>query len=715
MQLKRIQIKNYKKLLNTDLSLENDITLIAGPNNSGKTSIIEVLKFLLTDNKDKIELSEINTKKLNEWIENFFEKYKLILEKNLKDDILIEEITTFFINNSLNSEEILPVVCLEVGYDKKIDNLTDIIRFTYELGESNSVFFKYKCILNEEKFKKLLIDNNKKILKRFNNEKSDEVHKKHSIYRIIKSIIQSSIDERFYYTNSSYLDESSVLKTEFKSLFNVKIVTALRKLDDNKDDSNYSLSKSMINVVSKKEEYVNKLDNISDSLYQKLEENNIEEFILNESLSKFNLELKDTSGSEYFAKIGLLINPESEDINGLLKESTSAQYSVENIKLEEYSQGLGYSNMVYLHMIQQNFENSIDLSKINIMVIEEPESHMHPQMQSSFFKKILSYYKSNTSQCIISTHSTEIVNNIEDIKKIRVLRNTNNAFESKLYDLRLFSNMIKGKKYDDTITKIDFYNFFFTVGFPNIIFSNKVILFEGDTERIFLKYIIKNKFEGLNSDYISYVQVGGAYAKNYFDLLKYLNIKTLVLTDIDYNQDIIEKDKILKSTSTNATINYSYNSLNAFVKNKDTQIECLSEEKQVEETIERDDAIDDNNIISIDKIYKWLKDDSNNLIGIYTQSEDDKYCRTLEEAMLAKFLNINIWDSKNKSEWIQVRKNNHLVFTIPRKENITIRDIVKSSSNNKTDFMYSAIISSKYLDMIPNYIQQGLEWLDGRK
>ena len=44
MQLKKLKIKNYKRLLDVELSLENDITLITGPNNSGKTSIIEVLK-----------------------------------------------------------------------------------------------------------------------------------------------------------------------------------------------------------------------------------------------------------------------------------------------------------------------------------------------------------------------------------------------------------------------------------------------------------------------------------------------------------------------------------------------------------------------------------------------------------------------------------------------------------------------------------------------
>lgn len=701
MQIKKIKISNYKKLLDIDLNLEKDITLIAGPNNSGKTSIVEILKFLFTDNKDKIELSELNAKLLDEWLQSFYKNYETILEKSINDEKLPEELTNFFRDNPIKDNGIMPVINIEVTYDKKNDNLTDVIRYTYELDDSNSIYFKYKCKLNEEKFKKYLIENNKKLLTRYQNDKINETQKLLSIKRIIKGIFQLSIDELYYFTNSDYTDENPIKRNEFKSLFNIKIISALRKLDDDKNDSNYSLSKSMINIASKKDEFTSKLDNISDSLFQKLEENDIEKFILKESMSKFNSELQSTSGSEYFAKIGLLINPESEDLNNLLKETTTAQYDVNNYSLGEYSQGLGYSNMVYMHMIQQNFESNINLSKINIMVIEEPESHMHPQMQTSFFKKLLSFYDKNVPQCIISTHSTEIVNNIEDIKKIRVLRNTDNAFESKIYDLKIFYEKIYGKNYDETTTKIDFYNFFFTVGFPNIIFSNKAILFEGDSERILLKNIIKNEYKELYNDYISYVQVGGAYAKNYFDLLKFLNIKTLVLTDIDYDMNETEKDNILKSVSTNATINYSYSELQKFLESSESQIESIN---------------DDISNPKVEDIYNSFKENGNKLIGIFTQTADDNYSRTLEESMLTKFLNIMIWETKTKNEWTEFRKQNNLKFSIPRnKDNITIRDLIKSSSNNKIDFMYSVILSSKQHDMLPNYIKKGLVWLDGKE
>lgn len=120
MQIKKIKIYNYKKLLNIDLNLENDITLIAGPNNAGKTSIVEVFKFIFTDNKNKIELSELNTKLLNDWIKTFYTNYENIIKKDLNDDELPSQLTDFFLKFPINDINILPIINIQVIYDKKM-------------------------------------------------------------------------------------------------------------------------------------------------------------------------------------------------------------------------------------------------------------------------------------------------------------------------------------------------------------------------------------------------------------------------------------------------------------------------------------------------------------------------------------------------------------------------------------------------------------------
>ena len=55
---------------------------------------------------------------------------------------------------------------------------------------------------------------------------------------------------------------------------------------------------------------------------------------------------------------------------------------------------------------------------------------------------------------------------------------------------------------------------------------------------------------------------------------------------------------------------------------------------------------------------------------------------------------------------------NKIKLDIPtRKKNITVRDILNENKNNKTDFMYSIILSELHLKALPNYIREGLIWL----
>lgn len=170
-------------------------------------------------------------------------------------------------------------------------------------------------------------------------------------------------------------------------------------------------------------------------------------------------------------------------------------------------------------------------------------------------------------------------------------------------------------------------------------------------------------------------------------------VKSLIITDIDYEKEKLTVADIEDSTITNATIKHFYSlnhpTDNALVKN----------------------------------LYAWKNTKENimdNLIYICFQTDHDGYARTLEEAMLNKYFSMSVTDLYKTSEWVQKRNDSKLDFSIPNKKNdkkisdedmVSIRDILASTSGNKTDFMYSVIMNGYVENIMPEYIDGGLLWL----
>ena len=380
-----------------------------------------------------------------------------------------------------------------------------------------------------------------------------------------------------------------------------------------------------------------------------------------------------------------------DDISDLLQRITTATYNVDGYYLGESSQGLGYSNLTYIHLQLKEYEKNIDTLRVNMFFLEEPESHMHPQMQRVFIKYLIDYYQLKL-QGLITTHSNEVVR-AAGISHLRVIRRTGD-FKSNLYDLSL---LLKNLKESDELSDnelANFFDWFFEIGYSEIVFADKAIFYEGDTERLFIrKAMTLNKYKKLSQQYIAFIQVGGAYAKNYEKLIRLLGIKSLIITDIDYEKEKIDVREIESSSTTNSTIKHFY-SLNSS-SNKPT----------------------------VADLYDW-KDKAKNIFGdlifICFQTDKDGYARTFEEAMLNKYFSINVFKTYKKKEWNQKRKDSKLLFSIPKmkdgnmicdEDEISIRDILASSSKNKTDFMYSVIINKYVETMMPEYINGGLAWL----
>lgn len=152
-----------------------------------------------------------------------------------------------------------------------------------------------------------------------------------------------------------------------------------------------------------------------------------------------------------------------------------------------------------------------------IVLLEEPESHLHPQAQN----KVISQLEKIDAQVFISTHSSNIVSELGVSQLYRICNDggTNNQTNTR---------EISDK---DRLKIINFILPFYS----DILFSDFVILVEGITEKILLSQYIKIKMRKKPYEMgISIVDVGGKNNLPVFRLFCEIHsIKNVVFADSD--------------------------------------------------------------------------------------------------------------------------------------------------------------------------------------
>ncbi len=714
MKLEEISIMNYRQFEKANIFFDNGITVLAGANNSGKTSLITLIKNVFNDEKSIYCESDIPAKNLQKWINIVYPMF----EAFFTGDYSVEKIEEDLVEYILPKDEEKPQICIDttkirvhVSYDSDKDDIKLFADYIMDLDEEkHDFFFEYYYEIKRTKFIKAISNEFDKIKKRFEEIQKDknnltalidekEIEKeKHNIelkerylkQRIV-SLYVNSIVPTCYFCDETYVNRCQMDDVkQFRNLFNFSFIKASRPLDDDSSDHAHSISKQMIKMAKLNEDWNELIDRLPDEILKPIQDKGINKKVQETSLISLKetiTAIEETNGGQS-GDLMLDMHVTEEDISDLLQRITTATYCVDGYYLGEESQGLGYSNMIYIHLQLNEYENSKDDCKVNVFFVEEPESHMHPQMQQVFIKYLIDHYKEGI-QGLITTHSNEMVR-VAGITHLRVIRRTG-SFLSELYDpSKLIKGLTESSDLDDKLLA-DFYDWFFEIGYSELVFADKAIFYEGDTERLYIRKLMTlEKYKKLKQQYIAYIQVGGAYAKNYRKMIELLGIKSLIITDIDYSKDAETLDKIEDSEITNATIKEFY------------KIENPGSTPTVKD------------------LYAW-KDAKKNIVSdglIYTcfQTNDDGYARTLEEAMLAKYFSMDVTMSFTKKEWIDKRKESRLEFVIPTKgikedDPIKLREILKSTSGSKTDFMYSVVFNKKAEETEPNYIKGGLEWL----
>ena len=695
MILKKMKVKNFRLLKNFELDFKDELSLVIGKNNCGKTSALIILDKML--NSSKVMWEDIN-----------LECQKEFYEKAICFDISEQEKVASLETVNLQ---------LFIEYDDN-DSYANIQKFMMDLNpENNIIVLEFISLISAKKFIELKSIISKKDIENF--KSFSKFMSKNFV-----NLFETKKYTRGFDIESNQITEDRSEEIDNKDIQKVIKVAGIRAdRAVSNDDRNHVLSGLTGKYFSSYKAAKDKSESVFTRLEEKLEEADKELYKIYNGEKSESGEVIDGIFSDVIdviktyggAENGIDIAIESSiSEKNLLSDNTNLSYRQgEDCSLPETYNGLGYLNLIGILFeietkIHELFEQPAD---INLLYIEEPEAHTHPQLQYIFIRNIKTHIKAHRKklledknkqlQILITSHSSHIVSecNFDDI--IYLKKNENKVIAKSF-------NSLKDEYSGDEQKGFKFVKQYLTINRSELFFADKVICIEGDTERILMPMMMykidsKENQEGdiipLLSQNISVIEVG-AHSHVFMPLFSFLGTKVLFVTDIDPVKAEKKKDKTGKERTvyTSCHPKEATHTSNASIKNffndiiKDTS------------SIQFQDLVGKN-------AENKIKD--NMRIAYQIPEFDDKYqASSFEDAFIALNKDFIL---KNKEGFYQYGALKD--FTDDEIESGDYYNFALSKVKKKSTFASSLL----YFDdengeedekwAVPHYIEEGLLWI----
>lgn len=536
MHLHSYRLRNYRRLKDAHIELADDISIFVGSNNSGKTSATQAIHAFVTGGRDRFSLYDFSS---SCW-KSFDEAANIDLAGPLPEGVS------------------LPSIDLDLWFEVAAPDLYLVIPLLPSTAwEGTKVGIRVSLTARSPIN---LIKNFQEAMAKGAVQtaelppESQYVPWPRSMTDYLQRELKSEYELRYFILDRSQFDENFREVGDYvpdelggepgggtilKSLIHIDNLGAQRHLTDPNPEAG-----------GRSEDLSKRLSRFYKRNLNQRQDDHIALRALFDSEQALNIHLDGVFKPtlDRLAKLGYpgVNNPRLKIMSALdpahvMSQDARVHYQIgdgeDTATLPDSYNGLGFKNLIYMVVeildSQARWATMDNRPPLHLLFVEEPEAHLHAQLQQVFIRNILELLNIEGddgsifgSQMVITTHSPHILYE-RGFKPIRYFR------RKKVGNEQLTEVLNLSAFYQSQPDDRDFLERYLKLTHCDLFFSDAAILVEGNVERLLLPVMIRKSAKTLRSACLCILEVGGAFGHRFQSLIEFLGLTTLIITDID--------------------------------------------------------------------------------------------------------------------------------------------------------------------------------------
>ncbi|MCX5845605.1 MAG: AAA family ATPase [Deltaproteobacteria bacterium] len=469
MYVSDIRIQNYRCFNDVSVKFKSGVNVIIGENNAGKTALLKAMGLLF----DRNSRPRMQVYDFYQGIEDFSEPPSITVTVTIASD----------------------------QHDTIVDKAL-VATWLTKLESPWEARLTYQFFLTEEaipEFKKAM-------------GMTSELSDRDNFWSIVQRYLPKYVS-RIY---GGTLDAQIKAEPEFLNKFDYQFIDAIRDVESELFSGSNPMLKAMLQQVLD-------IDASDDAILVQKEiqfrglAQQLTASLVNRIHLSTLLELVDKIGAEDGGTPNLRGTVTENDLMTAIKLFIER----EGLNLPANYNGLGYNNLIYISLVLSSlkFKSSVarrgpNAALFPMLLIEEPEAHLHPSLQYKLLKYIRGRVErtNDSRQVFITTHSTHITAASELDSIICMCAPQKDRGVRISYPGQVFPDNPQGKASKKYVER------YLDATKSNMLFAKGVIFVEGIAEQLLIPCFAEYLNLPIEEKHVAVIAVGGSTFKHFLPL-----------------------------------------------------------------------------------------------------------------------------------------------------------------------------------------------------